>query len=372
MKNSIFKNKTFYFMLTLCLIVLAGAIYVAKDYGTKKNSTKKDVNVYKEVKGKTNSEISKKVTPKDKTNINKSKKNVASKELKNQNKTNKSTPKQTSSILKNNKVNANTKINTQNSVKSNSTSVMKNNNTSISQQNTKVNNQKTSSIQKNSTVAKSVLQEQGEACMAEPVDGTLLTPYTYRNGVWSKTLGSLEVHKAIDIKGKIGEPVKASDAGMVINVFNDNKLGETVIIKHSNDLRTQYSNLDKNLNVKIGSPVSKGTVIGKIGNTARFECKDEPHLHYAVLKGQNYVDPINYFAETSVAAKYQAKSQDKSVVSNKIVSKTKKDLSSSNIKKDIKKKITKKNNPIKKENNKNLSKENKKYKIITDPNIIGD
>ena len=65
--------------------------------------------------------------------------------------------------------------------------------------------------------------------------------------------------------------------------------GNYVRIDHGNGLRTAYGHL-QNFNVKAGECVSKGQVIGGIGQTC---ISTGLHLHFEVLKDGRFIDPAN-------------------------------------------------------------------------------
>ena len=60
---------------------------------------------------------------------------------------------------------------------------------------------------------------------------------------------------------------------------------------HGYGYKTLYAHMSKIL-VKRGQLVTRGEVIGLVGNTGRSV---GPHLHYEVLKDGKKVDPANYF-----------------------------------------------------------------------------
>src|SRR5699024_6597348 len=68
--------------------------------------------------------------------------------------------------------------------------------------------------------------------------------------VFSRTLNELTSdHAGVDIEAEIGEEVKAALDGKIIKIYNDVKLGQTVVIEHSNNIETRYSNLEENVGV---------------------------------------------------------------------------------------------------------------------------
>ena len=68
----------------------------------------------------------------------------------------------------------------------------------------------------------------------------------------------------------------------------------TVVLRHDGGYTTHYSNLDKDVSVKVGDTVKAGDVLGKVGQTAGIETAEEPHLHFAVYKNNAPVDPTEF------------------------------------------------------------------------------
>ena len=66
------------------------------------------------------------------------------------------------------------------------------------------------------------------------------------------------------------------------------------IQNHGNGLKTTYSSLDQNTNVKIGDAVKKGDIIGSASNTATSETTDSGEVHFEVWKDGTLVDPSSY------------------------------------------------------------------------------
>lgn len=124
-----------------------------------------------------------------------------------------------------------------------------------------------------------------------PAEGNILKGYSGKGLVYSKTLDQYMVHKGIDIKGKLDAQVKAAADGTVTKVFTDDTMGITIVIDHGNDICTVYSNLSTDSMVEAGDNVKQGQVISGIGDTALFECSDEAHLHFEVLKDGRNINP---------------------------------------------------------------------------------
>ena len=129
---------------------------------------------------------------------------------------------------------------------------------------------------------------------APPVSGEIVWGYAVDQLIYSKTLDQWMTHDAVDLKAAVGTEVKCVLAGTVQKVLEDDLLGYTVIVEHSNDRTTMYANLGADIPVKQGDKVNAGDVLGTVGTSAISECAEEPHLHFAFYVGSKPVDPADY------------------------------------------------------------------------------
>jgi murein DD-endopeptidase MepM/ murein hydrolase activator NlpD len=127
--------------------------------------------------------------------------------------------------------------------------------------------------------------------MTMPLDGDVKTGYAIDRLVYNKTLKEWRTHPAIDIAGEVGAEVKSADDGTIADIKTDPHYGLTIIVDHGNDLKTVYSGLAVNSEVTVGSTVSAGDVIGKLGTGAFIEQADGAHLHFEVVQNGKKVDP---------------------------------------------------------------------------------
>ena len=81
--------------------------------------------------------------------------------------------------------------------------------------------------------------------------------------------------------------------GTVLDVREDELLGNIVEIKHDNDLISSYQSLSE-VKVKKNDTVKQGQVIGKSG-TNTIDQDMGNHLHFELYKSGEIVDPSKYF-----------------------------------------------------------------------------
>lgn len=117
-----------------------------------------------------------------------------------------------------------------------------------------------------------------------PVKGRISSNYGMRKG---------KMHHGIDIPGRIGSEIRASNHGKVVFSGSKGGYGQVVIISHLPDLFTVYAHNSKNL-VKPGFIVKKGDIISLMGSTGR---STGSHVHFEIRKRTKSMDPIKFIQD---------------------------------------------------------------------------
>ena len=122
---------------------------------------------------------------------------------------------------------------------------------------------------------------QGSGTFIWPINGTFTSPFGYR---WGR------LHAGIDLAAPEGTPIRAADSGRVIIAGWTGGYGNYTCISHSSSLSTCYGHQSRYA-TSVGANVSKGQVIGYVGNTGH---SFGAHLHFEVRVNGNPVDPMGY------------------------------------------------------------------------------
>lgn len=146
----------------------------------------------------------------------------------------------------------------------------------------------------NAPAKNEVTETKKEITFIKPTDGEIICEYAKDNLIYSETLKEWITHTAVDIKADKTSVIKAAADGIVKTIVNDPRYGLTVIIEHDDGYQTVYSNLLTAEFVVEGEEVKQGQTIGTAGNTAVFESGMECHLHFELMKDNEYVDPTIY------------------------------------------------------------------------------
>lgn len=125
-----------------------------------------------------------------------------------------------------------------------------------------------------------------------PVSGEIINEFSNGELVKSATSGIWQTHNGIDIATDTTTPIQAVQDGTVIKVYEDALLGICVTIDHT-DFIANYCNLNKVVLVSEGDKVTTGDIIGNVGNTAVSETALDSHLHFEILKGGKYINPLD-------------------------------------------------------------------------------
>ncbi|MEA4919550.1 MAG: M23 family metallopeptidase [Clostridiaceae bacterium] len=126
-----------------------------------------------------------------------------------------------------------------------------------------------------------------------PVTGEIIRSFSMDALVYDKTMGDWRTHNGIDISCAEGERVLAIADGTVEKVYSDPLLGNVIIIAHADEVKSIYCNLATNETMANGTKVKAGDVIGAVGKTMKTESLMESHLHLAITKNGEYIDPMS-------------------------------------------------------------------------------
>ena len=125
---------------------------------------------------------------------------------------------------------------------------------------------------------------QGSGSMIWPVNGALSSVFGPR---WGR------LHAGIDIAAGEGTPIRAADAGRVVLMQGTGAsggYGNFTCVQHTANMSTCYAHQSR-FGTSLGASVSKGQVIGYVGNTGN---SFGAHLHFEVRVNGSPVNPMGY------------------------------------------------------------------------------
>lgn len=125
-----------------------------------------------------------------------------------------------------------------------------------------------------------------------PIDRTKLKDVSSLYGMrMHPRYGYWKMHEGVDLSAPNGTPVYATGNGVVVRASWQRGYGELIELNHGFGYKTRYGHLSK-MYVSPGDSVTRGQVIGEVGNTG---VSSGAHLHYEVRFRDKTVNPIHYF-----------------------------------------------------------------------------
>ncbi len=127
-----------------------------------------------------------------------------------------------------------------------------------------------------------------------PVSGQTVAGYSMEALSYNQTTRDWRTHNGIDIAAQPDTPVVASADGTVYNIFEDETMGTTVVLRHRDGYVTTYASLSEHLEVAIGDTVKAGDPLGYVGATALLETAIGEHVHFCVTCNDLPVNPADF------------------------------------------------------------------------------
>ena len=143
-----------------------------------------------------------------------------------------------------------------------------------------------------------------KAFLRTPVDFTRISS---RFGTrYHPILKQNKAHKGVDYAAPRGTPIKASGDGKIIWLGRKGGYGKAIIIQHGSKYSTLYGHMNSyNRNLKSGSRVKQGQIIGYVGSTGRAT---GPHLHYEFRVNGVHRNPLTVSLPNAAPIKKKYKS----------------------------------------------------------------
>jgi murein DD-endopeptidase MepM/ murein hydrolase activator NlpD len=139
--------------------------------------------------------------------------------------------------------------------------------------------------------------------LGQPIHGDINSPYGPRIDPITHTAA---FHPGIDIAGYVGEKVRATAEGTVVTAERNGGYGKYILIDHGNGYSTGYGHLSR-FRVDKGEHVSRGQIIGYVGNTGR---STGAHLHYEISIHNKTIDPYKFFNFVDISRSIVTKKRD--------------------------------------------------------------
>ena len=113
------------------------------------------------------------------------------------------------------------------------------------------------------------------------------SPYGWRK---HPITGKRKFHHGVDVAAPVGTELRAPADGVIVHKGSGASGGNTLIIKHADDLFTVYYHLAKPSHLLKGTRVERGEVVALVGDTG---VSTGPHLHWEVRRSRKFGDTMD-------------------------------------------------------------------------------
>ncbi len=120
---------------------------------------------------------------------------------------------------------------------------------------------------------------------------TIIKDYNDSQLVWNATLNQYATHVGVDFTSS-DLNVYASAKGTVKEVGHNNLDGHYIVLVHDNGYVTKYYSLEDTGDLKVGSVINQGALIGKMSTSQGSESLDGAHLHFEMWRDGEAINPL--------------------------------------------------------------------------------
>lgn len=128
-----------------------------------------------------------------------------------------------------------------------------------------------------------------------PVKGEITSAFGMRNHPVTR---KKSFHNGIDIRARQGTSILSPVEGTVVSAGHAGLLGRLVKIRTNSGKTLYFGHMHKIKCLK-GQKVSKGCVIGTVGSSGRAT---GPHLHFSVVSGGKYLNPLSFLSSEKASS----------------------------------------------------------------------
>ncbi len=119
--------------------------------------------------------------------------------------------------------------------------------------------------------------------LLRPVTGDILMHYSMDKSIYFATLDQYKYNPGVVFAAQEGSQVGACANGKVINIFQDEEIGQAVTLDLGNGYQATYGQL-RDLGVTMDSYVEAGDVIGFIASPTKYYSREGSNLYFKLTK----------------------------------------------------------------------------------------
>ncbi|MDD3404244.1 MAG: M23 family metallopeptidase [Hespellia sp.] len=132
-----------------------------------------------------------------------------------------------------------------------------------------------------------------ENVLGWPASGSVILEYSMDHTIFFPTLEEYRYNPALIIGGAAGEDIRAGAAGIVSDIRQDAKTGNTVTMDIGNGYTAIYGQL-KDVPLNVGDYVEEGSIIGYLSEPTKYYSEEGTNLYFAMQKDGEAINPMDF------------------------------------------------------------------------------
>lgn len=129
-----------------------------------------------------------------------------------------------------------------------------------------------------------------EEGLIAPVANEVLMHFNMDNTVYFATLDQYKYNPAVIYKAEVGNQVVSCADGVVVNMYQNEELGQVVVLDLGNGYQATYGQL-KDVSVVIGSTVTAGQPIANVAEPTIYYSVEGANVYFSLTKDGVAVNP---------------------------------------------------------------------------------
>lgn len=129
-----------------------------------------------------------------------------------------------------------------------------------------------------------------EEGLIAPIAGDVLIPFNMDRTVYFATLDQYKYNPAMIIKAEAGNEVYACADGQVVELFQNEELGQVLVLDLGNGYQAIYGQL-QDVKVSVGSTVTPGQAIANVAEPTKYYSVEGSNLYFGLKKDGVAVNP---------------------------------------------------------------------------------
>lgn len=126
-----------------------------------------------------------------------------------------------------------------------------------------------------------------------PASGSVILEYSMDHTIYFPTLAEYRYNPALIIGGAAGEDIRAGAAGVVTDIRQDARTGNTVTLDLGNGYTAIYGQL-KDVPLSVGDYVGEGSIVGYLSEPTKYYSEEGTNLYFAMQKDGENVNPMDF------------------------------------------------------------------------------